>query len=270
MSDATRRDRRIRARDAKRVAESLLRDGLPPGDDVAATVELTRHLMEILGERRDAHRASKAARTAERVFEASIRRTPGTLAVACRKGCAYCCTNFVAATIPEILALAARLRSDWPDETAPVYRRIEAAGHNPADFATADRSTLTAPCPVLGPDNLCAAYESRPLACRGFASLDLDACIRAVTDMSVQIPNTKQRALFRSRCSMALWAALKACGLSHRSYDLHHAISIAVSDRDAERRWLAGEDVFAGVQTDVSRRPEFETFVDQLIERASV
>ena len=34
-------------------------------------------------------------------------------------------------------------------------------------------------------------------------------------------------------------------------------------------RNIAGEDVFATVQTDVSRRLEFEPFIDRLIERAA-
>lgn len=264
----TRQQRRAKERAKRRAAEALLRDGLPPVNDIAPAAALTRHLMDILADSRDAHRATRAARTAERVFEASIRRTPDSRPIACRKGCGYCCTNFVAATVPEVFVLAERVRERWRDAGAPVYRRLEAVGLNPSDIVTADRSTLTAPCPVLGEDNACSAYDGRPLACRGYASLDLNACISALTDVSVEIPNTKTRVLFRSRCSMALWAALKANRLPYLSYDLQHALAIAVPQADAEKRWLAGENVFSAVQTDVSRPPEFEVFVDRLIESA--
>lgn len=265
-SGASRQQRRVAARTREREIDAVLRSGLPATQDVGPTVALTRRLIDVLSVADDPARASAAARIAHGVFEASLRRDPGPQAVACRKGCAHCCTNFVSASIPEILSLAGAVRSASPAADAPIRRRIDAVV--PGDLGAADRTRLTAPCPVLE-NGACSAYGSRPLVCRGFASVSLDACIRSLSDASVAIPNTRHRVHYRTQCAMALWAALKASGLSYASYDLHHALRVALAVPDAEADWLRGAEVFAEVQMDPSRKPELDTFVDQLIERAT-
>jgi hypothetical protein len=47
-----------------------------------------------------------------------------------------------------------------------------------------------------------------------------------------------------------MWAALTASGLPADSYELNHAMLVALEAPDAESRWLKGEDVFAGVSSD--------------------
>jgi Fe-S-cluster containining protein len=266
ITAASRQQRRALERARKREIDVILRDGISYKPGIDETAILARHLIGVLKAENDLGRASRAAEIAERVFEISLRRDPGPQAVACTLGCAYCCTNFVAATIPEILALAARIRQDWPQAEAPIRQRI--VDFVPGDFVSADRTSLKMPCPVLSTEGSCEAYGSRPLVCRGFASISVDACIRSLTDSSVAIPTTKHRVHYRTCCTMALWAALKASGFSNASYDMQHALSFALAHDDAERGWLAGEDIFVSVQSDASRNPEFAIVVDRVIERA--
>ena len=47
---------------------------------------------------------------------------------------------------------------------------------------------------------------------------------------------------------IALSGALKHAGLSYRAVEFNSGLELAFSDRTAERRWLACEDVFAGTQ----------------------
>jgi hypothetical protein len=47
-----------------------------------------------------------------------------------------------------------------------------------------------------------------------------------------------------------MWAALAASGLPADSYELNHAMLVALETPDAEKRWLNGEDVFAEVSCD--------------------
>ena len=64
--------------------------------------------------------------------------------VACRSGCTYCCMFPVAASAPEVLAIAAFVRERFDEERrAALDARIE-AGH-------------------------CTVYEVRPVACRGYS-----------------------------------------------------------------------------------------------------
>ena len=264
-SGASRQLRRAANRVRRREIEAVLQFGIPATQDIAPTVALTRHLIEILSRTDDPHRASAAAGIAQSVFEISLRRDPGRHAVVCQKGCAHCCTNFVSASVPEILALAHVVRAQWPSAEAQIRVRIDSVSAR--DFAAADRTGLTLPCPILE-GGACSAYAARPLVCRGFASVSLDACIRSLDDASVAIPNTRHRIHYRTQSAMALWAALKSLGLSYASYDLHHAVRVAVAYPDAEAEWLSGRAVFAEVQMDTSRKPELETFVDQWIANA--
>jgi hypothetical protein len=243
------------------VRERLIAEGLPTTADIAATAALTRVLIETLGRRDDPARSSAAAAIAEDVFDASIRRHPPRARLACAKGCAHCCrSNLVGASIPEVLRQARHIRANRPDRPTDLDRRLAA----PA----ASRGAGVVPCPVLGPDGACEAYGARPLACRAYVSLAVEPCIRMLDDPKVEVPSTRTHVFFRTRCATALWAALKASGLAYASYHLHRALPVAVAAPDAEVRWLAGEDVFAGVPIDGTRKPEVEAFLDTLI-RAS-
>jgi hypothetical protein len=245
------------------VRERLLAEGLPTATDVTATAALTRVLIQVLGRRDDAARASAAAEIAQQVFEASLRRHPPRARIACAKGCAHCCrSNFVGASIPEIVLQARRIREAWPDPAGELRQRIDAAAFRTPDHGEASR---VVPCPVLGGDGACGAYDARPLACRGYVSVAVEACIRMLSDPKVEIPSTRPHVFFRTRCTTALWAALKANGLPYASYHLHQALGVAVAAGDAEARWLAGDDVFAGVRVDNTRKPEVEAFLDTLI-----
>jgi hypothetical protein len=266
----TRQQRRAADRERGRRFAALARDGMPPSADLAAAIVLTRRLVDILLTRDDDRRASRAADTAERVYDASVRRHPPGRAIACGKGCSYCCRNYVAASIPEVLWLARGIRQRWPDAAAAIRGRIAEAARRPRDLAAARRTSSTVACPVLDEAGACSAYDVRPLACRAYVSISVDACIRAMTDPAIDIPTTKTHVFFRARCTTALWAALKAAGLPYGSYDLNRALAVALAGEDAEARWLAGEDVFAGVQVDPSRKPEVEPFLDRLIAGAAM
>jgi len=243
---------------------------MPPANDLLPTVVLTRHLLGILSTPNDGRRASKAAETVEQVYDVSLRRHPARRAVACAKGCSYCCRNFVAVSIPEVLFLARNIKERWPDATAAIRRRIADTGRPPRDLATARHAQLTVPCPVLDGDGACSAYDVRPLACRAYVSISVDMCIRAMNDPAVDIPTTKTHVFYRSRCTTALWAALKAARLPYGSYDLNHALAVAVATENAEARWLSGDDVFAQVQIDPSRKSDVEPFLDRLIAEAAL
>jgi Fe-S-cluster containining protein len=269
LDQLTRQQRRDRDREHQRQFDALARDGIPPSADLTATVVLTRHLAQILATPGDERRASRAAEAAERIYDVSIRRHPARQAIACGKGCSYCCRNFVAVSIPEVLFLARGIRERWPDATAAIRGRIAETARRPRDLGKARQAASTVPCPVLDGDGACSAYDIRPLACRAYVSISVDACIRAMADPSIDIPTTKTQVFYRARCTTALWAALKAVRLPYGSYDLNHALAVAAATEDAEARWLAGEDVFAAVQIDPSRKADVEPFLDRLIAEAA-
>jgi len=54
----------------------------------------------------------------------------------------------------------------------------------------------------------------------------------------------------RGAHNQAMWAALAVSDLPAHSYELNHALLVALENPGAERSWLAGEDVFADVSCD--------------------
>jgi hypothetical protein len=49
---------------------------------------------------------------------------------------------------------------------------------------------------------------------------------------------------------MVMATGLRHAGLSHRAYEFNGALSRALETDQAEHRWLAGEDIFAGIHCD--------------------
>ena len=94
--------------------------------------------------------------------------------VACQSGCTYCCTFPVAASAPEILAIAAFVRERFDGERqAALNVRIEAniAATDGMDMGQRDHVRLD--CPFLEAGR-CSVYEVRPIACRGVSSYSVE------------------------------------------------------------------------------------------------
>lgn len=213
--------------------------GKPPVDAQAAT-KLVRQLVGFLGAQRAETRAPYAARAFHRAFEAMAAREP----VACRAGCNYCCHQVVSARAAEIFLLARAIAALAPDRRAALTGRIRAAAAATAEMTVADRHRRNLPCPVLE-DGRCALYADRPLACRAFASTDLDACVRAFAHEPVAIPVPRAAMELRGVLTRAGEAASRIAGLPDGQYELIRALAIVLDDPEAETKWLAGTDVLA-------------------------
>ena len=262
----SRQQRRARLRQLRHAGEAVVAEGLPAKNAIEPTVALARILIDTLTSNAP-DRARAAADIAQRTMDRSLERHPGP-AVACRKGCSHCCSNFIAASIPEVLAVAAAVGEFAPESGDALATRLASANADGRDWSGGQRQTISQPCPLLV-DHACSVYRSRPLGCRGYASTSVDICVQALTEDSVTIPTPNSFVFFRTRTTTALWAALKAVDLPNASYDLNAALTVAMANREAERQWLAGSDPFAGVRTDRSRSADVEPFLDRLIAGAT-
>jgi hypothetical protein len=164
--------------------------------------------------------------------------------------------------------VAAAVHESEPAARERLAARLARANADGRDWSGERRQTITMPCPLLA-DDACSVYAGRPLGCRGYASTSVEVCRQALTDDSVTIPTPTAFIFFRTRTTTALWAALKAAGRPYASYDLNAALTIAMANRDAESKWLAGSDQFADVRTDRSRPADVEPFLDRLIAGAT-
>lgn len=213
-------------------------------------------LMRLLHDRLEASRAAgRLAPLADFLAEnmkAAWRAEPRK-ALACRAGCAHCCHAWVSARAPEVLIAKAAIP---PREREAIRASVEAA-HAVTGTADVDaRARMAAPCPMLE-SGRCRIYAARPATCRTAVSLDAAACARAFQPNALpeDIATPDFHIVMRRGYSIALAGALKRCGYEPASYEFVAAMRAALARPDAEAAWLAGEDVFAGVQTDPGSDP---------------
>jgi hypothetical protein len=115
-------------------------------------------------------------------------------------------------------------------------------------------------CPIIENDH-CAAYTVRPLACRGHASYDEEACRDTLLGGTAEVPVSALHLTVRSLVQNAMQSALRDAGLAWGSYELNQALHIALCDETSEQAWMAGDDVFVpALITDISLREMAETF----------
>jgi hypothetical protein len=144
-----------------------------------------------------------------------------------------------------------------------LFLRIVAAESVTRGLDQGQRFESRDPCALLL-DDLCSVYPARPLACRAFASFSVEACRISFEGGSDDIHTLGATMMLRSACDQAMFAALRMAGLPDISYELNHAVAVALTTDDAERRWLAGESIFEAVAPDPasSIRPQW---IDDLV-----
>ena len=213
-------------------------------DNVRAVQANTRHLALMLLDTQVKRRASRAAAFSAQLIDVTLaKKVEGP--VACAKGCHYCCTTFVSATIPEILRLAQAVRGQ-----AETAERVAAAASESQRIPQHEREQTRLHCAILA-DKACTAYAARPTTCRFMLSKSLDGCLRIFAQNSGEMPPYADNAVdVRAHTMLMMQAALILSGLPHRHYELNQAVAVALSQDGAEDRWLKGEPLFEDVTVD--------------------
>lgn len=197
-------------------------------------------------------------------FEANVAvQCEGQPALDCHKGCATCCTLRVTATAPEVFMLARFIRAVAPGlarHGISLRDQVARANGVTCGCGEDDRIALRERCPFIA-QGACVIYQVRPLACRGLASHDRKACAQAAAGRVDAIPYSEPHMRVRSLVQNAMQSALRDAGLPWASYELNHALLMALDDEDLEARWLQGEDVLCAAQVmDVDAEDMAATF----------
>lgn len=160
---------------------------------------------------------------------------------ACSAGCSHCCYLQVAALVPEVLALADWIHSEGRvDELLPLVRARRAL------VAELDANAYAAshtPCVFLV-DARCSIYDRRPLACRAHNSIKVADC---AAPPGHELLSSAVHRFGPGMLMVGAMAELRSRELEPLTVELHGGLEVALTEPDAEARWLAGEPIFAGV-----------------------
>lgn len=218
-----------------------------------------RHVVKLLRAPQSKSPCSEAIAHVTGLFDRTVPAQANAM-IACRKGCAHCCTQMVVLTLPEAFFVAAQIRHKKETIAA-----IIAAAANIGALSLDERLKAKAFCPLL--DNaLCSIYAARPLGCHAFVSVNLEACIAAfVRDEppNLTMPNDTVNVLYAVR--MLLTAALRLAGLDHGHYEMLSLLAVILTTENAEARWLAGENIMAAVKPGPPAPPQFEQAITQMV-----
>jgi hypothetical protein len=216
----------------------------PGWDQIAAHL---RHTARLFQDPQAPSPSAAACAHINALFDRSVAAMPHA-PLACKRGCAHCCRQPVLLYAPEAFFLAAQVR-----ERPQMAARVTEVAKTARDFPLGGVKGVE--CAILE-DDACALYAARPFSCHGFVSNDLNSCISLFRDfIDIGIPQPETFNTMRNLCRLLLLASLQAAGLSIRAYELNTAVAVVLAQDNAERRWLAGEDVLAALQTEVPPIP---------------
>ena len=175
------------------------------------------------------------------------------------------CHSLVTVSAPEVLfvrrGIAAAALSATRDAVGRSYETT--SGLSPDE-----RLANPTACPLLR-ERICSVYAHRPVVCRTAVSLNAALCERAFLRSSGEaIPTPAWFSLVRLGYDLALCGAIRKEGLSYVSCELNAALKSTLENGEAERQWLAGENVLAGLQEDPNGDP-FRSEVNQQVYAAA-
>lgn len=199
----------------------------------------------------------------ERNVEEQTRELPP---LACRKGCGTCCQILVAATAPEILMVARYVRgmaTGFKTVGIDLVGRLYAAADFIEPSGNVRPMALARECPFLA-EGICVIYPVRPMACRGHASFNEEACVSALKGGLDNVPVSEPHRTVRGLVQNALQSAMRDAGFAWGLYDLVAALKIALARPDCEAEFANGGDPFAAVALDAVSREEMASTFDRL------
>jgi Fe-S-cluster containining protein len=182
-------------------------------------------------------------------FEGNVAiQMEGAPSIACKGDCPACCVLRVVATAPEIFLVARFVAANARALAAngvDILGRIAETNAIAAGRPERERMALARICPFIE-HGLCLAYRVRPLACRGHASYDQQACLdatagSATAEAVVSTPHLMVRSLVQN----AMMSSLRTAELAFGLYELNEGVALALATPDSEERWTAGDDPLA-------------------------
>jgi Fe-S-cluster containining protein len=193
-------------------------------------------------------------RESHAIFDSTLVELELDPPIACKSGCIHCCYNQVALTEPEALFLGLHLletrdRQNLQDLKARTLSLVNSLKGKSWQAIGLERHRL--PCLFLEDGN-CSIYPARPLACRGWNSVDEEMCRRSNQSENAMtlIENHPAQRLIADSIQRGLLDGSKELGLEAGFMLMARAVLLFLGD-DAENRlfdctgdWLSGRPFF--------------------------
>lgn len=188
-------------------------------------------------------------RTLDDAIDVAARRNH--VAVACRRGCSYCCHIEVRVRAHEALVLAEWIRTRLDAGTiAAVRARARDNALKTEAMGREARRRVNLRCALLGDDGACMAYPARPGLCRKFHSTNVATCVASYEDRTSSLSSPEDAAIATEAMALMSHArnAIEKAGLDTSFYDLNRALAELLGEGEAKalRRWKAGKKIIAG------------------------
>lgn len=166
---------------------------------------------------------------------------------ACHKGCPGCCHSMISLTAPEACVI-----SDWvrdrmsPQEAAAIRQNAAENAAKAKDKGSTEYAESMLWCPFLDSHLSCSIHSVRPLSCRAWNSLSLEACHDCYFSNHADktLPLDGHTYEIGQGVRSGLSDGIKAMGLDGNHYELNSAMVTALDTPDAAERWARGEPVF--------------------------
>lgn len=166
--------------------------------------------------------------------------------VACRDGCAHCCSVPVDVQAHEVFFAAEHIQRHFsPEALEQVLVSLGEHRRRMAAMVTGQRDHSRQPCALLVGGS-CSIYAGRPEACRCHHTSDATVCATHQADPAVDvakvfIPALRAR-LFAVR--MGLDEAIEQMGYDERSYDFGSALHEALTNSLCLVAWMRRQPAF--------------------------
>lgn len=174
----------------------------------------------------------------EKTYAGTSARVLGT--VACRAGCASCCSVPVDVHAHEVFLAADHILVHFsPKALSTLIARLDRHRERVAVLDEEGRGRSRQPCALLKAGS-CSIYAARPEVCRSHHSSNVALCIANEADASVNVTKAYLPAL-RARMfavMLGLDEAIEAAGYDERSYDFGSALHEALTDSLCLVRWM--------------------------------
>lgn len=184
---------------------------------------------------------SRLAREQEAVI------TSAKLALACERGCNYCCHQRVEMRPYEVFILAEYIRTRMTAaQQVEVRSRLAANKARIAPLAPLQHTQAGMACALLV-DGACSVYETRPAACRKYYSLSVDTCRNAferpTEPLNGPLENDDLR-LAGNAVALGFARGVEESGRDANRYELHAALLEALDNPKSAKRYRDGKKAF--------------------------